>query len=393
MKKILYFLIISFIFFITFSFSHIFYLFGNDFILNIYWRSWYEWIKSSIVVIYWILFLIRLSIYLFKNKLSKNNSKVIKIVSLLIWLMIISTLLSINIDASLFWIFEKYHSLLFYISLLLFFTSSFLWLDKVYYYKIINFIIVSSIFVYIYSFFQFLWLDPLNKLYSTELNNIRSTSFFWNANYLAWYILILLPIYSYIKKQNIRILVFIISFLALLTTWSYFGIFLWILYFIYYIFKNNKKLLTLTLISFIIFCTIVFSGLPDNKKWSLIMRPYIWQTTILTIIDKPKTILIWNWPETMQLIFDKYIPSDSILYKDKKHNADRSHNIFLDFIYFFWIIWWGLITFLLFKSIIYSKNKNIKSSLLLFIIFFSLNIPISIHYIIILFLIAIIYNS
>jgi len=392
MKKILYFLIISFIFFITFSFSHIFYLFWSDFILNIFWRSWYEWIKSSIVVIYWILFLIRLSIYIFKNKLSKNNYKVIKIVSLLIWLISISTLLSINLDASLFWIFEKYHSLLFYISLLVFFISTYLWLDKLYYYKIINFIIISSIFVYIYSFIQLLWLDPLNNLYWTETNNTRSTSFLWNANYLAWYILILLPLYSFIKNKKLWIAFLIISFLALLTTWSYFWIFLWILYFIYYIFKNNLKLLISILILFITTCLIIFSILPDNKKWSLIMRPHIWKTTIIAIIDKPKNILFWSWPETLQLVFNKYKKTDSLLSADKNYTADRSHNIFLDFIFFFWILWWWIISYLLFNSIKISKNKSVQYSLLLFIIFFSLNIPISIHYIIILLLISTIYN-
>jgi len=122
------------------------------------------------------------------------------------------------------------------------------------------------------------------------------------------------------------------------------------------------------------------------------MRPHIWKTTIIAIIDKPKNILFWSWPETLQLVFNKYKKTDSLLSADKNYTADRSHNIFLDFIFFFWILWWWIISYLLFNSIKISKNKSVQYSLLLFIIFFSLNIPISIHYIIILLLISTIYN-
>lgn len=252
MFKILYFLVITFFFFIIFSFSHIFYLFGSDYILNIFGRGWYEWIKSSLVILYWILFLIWLLIYFIRYKVYKAGKQLLFYISIITFWLTISTLLSINIWGSIIWLSEKFHWLLFYIALIIFFTSVYFWFEKNDYKKVLNYIFIFSGLLYIYWFIQYLWFDPLATFYDSRVPVTRASSFLWNANYLAWYILILLPLSKFINLDIFRKTFIWISFLALISTWSYFWIFLWILYFLYLLHSFNKKLFMFILVSLVI---------------------------------------------------------------------------------------------------------------------------------------------
>ncbi len=393
MFKILYFLVVTFFFLIIFSFSHIFYIFWSDYVLSFFGRGGYGWIKSSIIVIYWFLFWLWLLIYLLKYKVYKKWNDVLKYVWIIIFWMIISTILSINISGSVIWLSEKYEWLLYYLSFILFFLSVYFWIEKKEYKKITNYIFIFSIWVYIYWFIQFLWLDPLSSLYSTRVDITRASSFFWNANYLAWYILILLPLSKIIENNILKNIFIWISFLALLSTWSYFGIFLWLIYLLYLVYFINKNLFIWLLVISSVSIAYIFSWLSIEKYWSLLARPYIWESSILAIIDTPKTILFWYWPDTLQLVFNHFKVAELSIYETANYTADRTHNIFLDLIYFFWIFWWGIIIYFIINSINLKKGNNIKLSIIFFLLFFSFNVPVSIHFILILFLMSWYYNK
>jgi len=390
---VLNFLVITFFFFVIFFFSHIFHLFGSNFILEFSWRGGYEGIKSSIVCIYWILFSIWILIYLSKYKLYKNDYKVLKWLWIILFWMIISTILSISIIGSVVWISEKFHWIFFFFSLIVFFLSVYFWFEKKDYKNLLNYIFIFSIWVYFYWFIQFIWHDSLSIFYETRVIITRASSFFWNANYLAWYILMLLPLSNIISYKFLKLSFLLLSYIILFLTWSYFWIFLWVLYFLYLIYNYNKKIFTISLVFFSISAAFIFNSIWIEKKWSLLARPYIWETSIIAITDSPQTILFWYWPDTLQLVFDKYKVAELSVYETSKYTADRTHNLFLDFIYFFGLFWWLLIIFFIIKPFKISRNKDIKLSLLLFILFFSFNVPVWIHFMLALFLLSWVYNK
>ena len=393
MLKILKILVISYFFLIIFSFSHLFYLFWFNIVLDFFWRGGYEWIKSGIVSVYWILFWIWTLFFLHRYKLYKNDYKILRGIWIIVFWMVVSTILSISIFGSVIWLSEKYHWLLYFLSLVTFFSSLYFWFDKWEYKKILNYVFVFSIFSYLYAFIQFLWLDPLANFYETRVSLTRATAFLWNANYLAWYVLILLSLSKFIDKKILRRWFILISYLVLLITGSYFWIFLWIIYFLYSIYSFNKKIFVFSLVSFVVLLAFIVNSIWIEKQWSLLARPYIWKTSVIAIINTPKTILFWYWPDTLQLVFDKYKLPELLVYETENYTADRTHNIFLDFIYFFWIFWGWFIIYFIFKWYRLSKNKDIKLSILLFVLFFSFNIAVSIHFIFILFLLSWIYNK
>jgi len=392
MFKLLYILVISFFFFILFSFSHIFYIFWSDYIFYIFWRWWYEWIKSSIVILYWILFSIWLFIYFLKYKINRKWNNFLIYIGIIIFLILISTLLSIDFSGSIIWLSEKYEWFLYYLSLIIFFVSLYFWFEEKEYKKVLNYIFLFSLFLYLYGFIQYLWFDPLANLYNTRVEITRASSFFWNANYLAGYIVILLPLSKFINNIYFRRIFIWISLLSLLTTWSYFWIFLWVIYILYIVKNFNKKIFIWLFVIFISYSIFIWNSLWVEKKWSFLARPFIWESSILAIIDKPKTILFWYWPDTLQLIFNNFKVPELSVYETSYYTADRTNNIFLDLIYFFWFLWWWFIIFFIINWIKLSKNINIKLTIILFLIFFSFNIPVTIHFVLILFILSAIYN-
>ena len=393
MFKILNFLVISFLFFIIFSFSHIFYLFGTDIVIDIFWRGGYEWVKSSIILLYWVFFSIWLFFYLLKYKLVKKDYRLLIEILIITFLICVSTILSISPFGSLVWLSEKFHWLLFFLSLIVFFVSVFIWFEKQDYKRILNYIFLFSIPLYVYGIIQFIWFDALAIFYETRVPVTRASSFLWNANYLAWYILMLLPLSKFINYKILRILFLIISFIVLLMTGSYFWIFLWIVYFLYLIYYFNKNIFILSLVSLTIWAAFLCNSLSIEKLWSMLARPFIWETSIIAIIDTPKTILFGYWPDTLQIVFDKFKVEELSTYETSYYTADRTHNIFLDFIYFFWLLAWWIISWFMIKWFYISEDRAIKVSIFLFLLFFCFNIPISIHFILVLLLLAWIYSK
>ena len=174
---------------------------------------------------------------------------------------------------------------------------------------------------------------------------------------------------------------------------SYFWIFLWIVYFLYLIYYFNKNIFILSLVSLAIWGAFICNSLSIEKLWSMLARPFIWETSIIAIIDTPKTILFGYWPDTLQIVFDKFKVEELSTYETSYYTADRTHNIFLDFIYFFWLLAWWIISWFMIKWFYISEDRAIKVSIFLFLLFFCFNIPISIHFILVLLLLAWIYSK
>lgn len=374
-----------------FLFSHIFYLIGIQKELSLFWIWWFEWMKSVSVTIIWILIFIFLLIY--KDKHEEENNTVWLYSWICIFFIIISSIFSIWSGEFLFWLSEKHHGGLYYISLVFIFLWINIFFKKSDYYKVLNIIFIFFWILWLYWIIQKLWLDPLNNLYQTRVSLDRVFSTLWNANYLAWISLLLLPLTLLLKNKYYKLLFFIFCLLILILTKSYFWIILASFYLIYKSYFLNRKIFIGLLILFFTFSLQVFHNLWIEKIWSMKSRPYIWLSTYSAITESPKTILIWSWPDTLQEVFHQHKHEKLNIYETSTYTADRSHNIFLDIIYFFWILWWSLIIFFVIQALFITKNQEIISSILLFLLFFSFNIPISIHFIILIILLSWVYKK
>ena len=384
-------LIYTLLFSSFFLFSHIFYLIWINHEISIFWIWWFEWIKSVFITLIWILIFIFLLIY--KDKSEQENNTLWLYSWITIMFIILSSILSISSGGFLFWLSEKHHGGLYYISLIFIFLWISIFYKKTDYYKTLNIIFIFFLILWLYWIIQKLWWDPLNTLYQTRVSLDRVFGTLWNANYLAWLSLILLPLTLLLQNKYYKYWFFIFCLFTLILTKSYFWIILAFIYLIYKSYFLNKKIFIGLLIFFFTFSLQVFHNLWIEKLWSMKARPYIWISTYLAITDSPKTILIWNWPDTLQEIFHQYKHEKLNIYETSNYTADRSHNIFLDLIYFFWILWGLFIIFFLINSLFKTRNKEIISSIILFLLFFSFNVPVSIHFLILIILLAGIYRK
>lgn len=374
-----------------FLFSHILYLFWIEKEITLFWIWGFEWIKSLFIIFIWILSFIFLLLY--KDKNTEKNNIYWLCCGIIILTIIISSIFSIWSWGFILWLSEKHHWWLYYISLIFIFLALIIWFEKRNYFKTINIIFIYFWVLGIYGIMQKIWLDPLLNYYETRVSLTRIFWTLWNANYLAWLSLILLPLTQLLKNKYYKYWLFIYCFIILILTWSYFWIFLLGLYIIYKFYSINKYLsIWLTLLLFT-FSLQVFHNSWIEKLWSMKSRPYMWISTYSAIIESPKTILIWNWPDTLQEVFHQYKHEKLNIYETSTYTADRSHNLFLDLIYFFWILWWGLMIFFLLYTVKLSNNIFVSESIILFFLFFSFNIPVTIHFLIILILIAGIYKK
>lgn len=391
LQKILQYWIYFLLFTSFFLFSHLFYLLWIEKEINIYWIWGFEWIKSIFILWIWILSFIFLLLFEDKQK-DKNN--IFWLYSWIITLLIIiSSIFSIQSWGFIFWFSEKHHGWLYYISLIFIFLALITGYKKRDYYKTLNIIFIYFLILGIYWIIQKLWLDPLLSSYQTRVSLTRVFSTLWNANYLAWVSLILLPLCLLIINKYYKYFMFIFCLFILLLTQSYFWIFLASLYIIYKSYTLNKKLFIWLILLLLTFSLQVFNNSWIEKLWSMKARPYIWISTVSAIVESPKTFLIWNWPDTLQEVFHQYKHEKLNIYETSTYTADRSHNIFLDILYFFWILWWGIMIIFLLYSLKISNNLYISESITLFLLFFSFNIPVTIHFIIILILLAWIYKK
>ena len=374
-----------------FLFSHILYILWIEKSINIFSIWGFEWIKSVFINILWIISFIFL--LLFQDKFYEKNNIKWLYSWIIITAIIISSIFTIWSWDFFFWLSEKHHWWLYYISLVFIFLAISIWYKKSYYYKTIKVIFIFFVILWLYSIFQKLWIDPLSSLYKTRVSLTRVFWTLWNANYLAGLCIVLFPLIHLLRNKYYKYILFIYCFIVLLLTGSYFWIAVLLIYLLYKSYTINKKIFLWWVIIFLTIFIHIFNTIWIEKIWSLKARPYIWISSISAIIESPKSFLIWNWPDTLQEVFDSHKHEKLNIYETSTYTADRSHNIFIDLIYFFWIFWWWIIIFFLLYAVKISQNIYIKESIILFLIFFSFNIPVTIHFIIIVLLLARIYQN
>ena len=328
-------------------------------------------------IISWFIILL----FSIKILIKKERIKIPKIIYPITIILFLSTVFSISPYISLFWNNTKAHSLLMFLNLIWVFIVL-LNEKKAFLKRLINIVILSSIFIIIIAIWQY--FRPSFNYW--ELSN-RALWTFWHPNYLAWYLLMLIALLLYKIEStlnNIYIIILWITIFTLILTKSAWAIFIMSLYLIYYFYKtsNYKYKNNVFIIAWFLSLSLLIYYLINNfwysKLYSFMSRFYIWETTLNIIFSDLKTILIWNWFETLELIFEKDKSIYLYIYENIWFTADRPHNLFINIFYhtgLWWLILILLWVFYLLKNYLISikNNDNIYYyEALMLVLFFSI---------------------
>lgn len=315
-------------------------------------------------------------------------SKYLLIPFLFLLLLAIATIFSQNIEISFYGLYSRYQGLNSYIYYFIFFILLLINIKNIIQInRIVITAVVSSFFVSLYGIAQIAGFDFINWTEPAFLTH-RATSTLGQPNFLASYLLLVIPLCIYLilqtKKFLIRffwIIIFIFQILCLFFTYSRGGwiglamgitltgiIYLWITKD-----KNllkNKKNIKFFLLA--IFLIIIFSSFLlykndslrnriksgfDFKSGSVAVRMNFWQASIDAFKKKP---FLGYGLENQGDIFVKYYKKDWAIYGNVNVYPNRAHNLFFDILLSSGLV--GLISYLallyLFYKLILENIKN-----------------------------------
>ena len=254
---------------------------------------------------------------------------------------------------------------------------------------IIRVILYTTLPIFLYSIIQYFRLDPLfdNYTLTVFLHPVFAT--FGNSAYLAGYALLLIPIvfaasfslwYRWvILLMLLSILLFTQSLTAIIVS-VWYGIYRW-----YCMLRSNQR--WFYSIAGIILFVSLFVGifLFPGKVWNFMTRFDLWQAGIVLSSDSPRHFLVGHWPDTLDLVLADH-PVESLLpYIAEGWSIRSFHNIFLDIFFSFWVIWLVVVLCILVRSFRGIHTPWQREVMILFFLFFSLNIVSVSHWIILIF--------
>ena len=288
-----------------------------------------------------------------------------------ILILIFSTLFSLSPFTSLIWDDNKWHTVLLFFNLLwIFFVLKNL--DRKFLYTLLKTSLISWVFVSLIALKE-LFFPSFNYWHLTD----RALGSFGHPNYLAGYLLFLLPCTQYLKNIFQKYWVLFILIIGIILSKSIVAIVLALGYLVYslttysylhsfsrlnsfnFLFTREMKLqkaplfwkrgaLGWVIVWGVILLALITLYLPE-KLHSFLSRFYIWETTLWVITSNWKIFLFWGWPETLSYIFDSFKVPEVYIYENFWFTADRPHNFFLDIFYHFWILWVSIFVYLLYR--------------------------------------------
>lgn len=387
-------------FFVPILFTHISYLFWYSY--HFVFSASFEPMKVCFfeLSVYLLYLLHFLRIFTWNIYLKRKD---ILYFSILILYSFFSFIFSLSHWVSFYWSPYTSHGLKLFLTMLVFFLvlRNHIHSSQKSIWYIIKSIFFSYLFIAIYAVMQFLSLDPLSERFVTRVKLDRVFSTLWYHNSLAGFSLLIFPlVLSFFKWIKLRIIFFIILFIVIILTRSLFWIFfasIYILYTINSLFRWKIKLTSFvmtTLVS-IFFFYIFFNIYKDyiTRLFSLFARFYLWKSVFLAYIYDLKIFLIWNWFDSIYLVFNKIRDPMLSVYEDRNYISDSSHNIFIDYLYFYWITWFSLIFTPIFLILKNNVNSYFTHTILLFFAFFSFNPPAVSHYLILIFCLSVLSSS
>ncbi len=289
--------------------------------------------------------------------------------------------------------YEKYHGYIFFLALI--FLGFLLQLLAPSEKKLlIRASLISGVLV---SFFALLESMGLSVFFALQNHatwwSERSISTLGNPNYVAGYLLILLPFVSFFSGIW-RPLIATIFVMAILTTQSYIAIFLLVLYGVFLGLKTvsipvikKKKYVPFVLTGLIALWWILLGNmfLPWDKLLSLMSRFVLMQETLTIMMQYPLSWITGFGPDSIvraydfarSMLIDTYFPRGSAI--------DSSHNIFIDVLFQFGGIF---LAFIIYSLVSIWKQLPTMSQewIILWLAFLSFNPYILLHIVLLIFL-------
>jgi len=306
---------------------------------------------------------------------------------LILGIAILSTLLSLSPIASLFWWNIKWHWIVFFINLI--------WLFIVlsnqnhhFHKQCIKAVLVSWFIVGFLGIWQY--IIPSFDYWSLS---DRALSTLGHPNYLALYLLIIIPLlYKKLAHRFSHLYLWftVLLIACLLLTKSVLWIWLFILYNLYFFQKTKKETLisiALLWIIWILFCLFWDAGF--WKLHSFLSRFALWNSTTTIILSDWKSFIFGFGFETLRMTFDTAKSPYIYIYENFWFTADRPHNLLLNIWYHTGILWLGVFWYTIYTWWNHIKKTPYKESLILFFLFTMLNFPSVVHYSILALIIAI----
>lgn len=320
-------------------------------------------------------------------------SKYFLVISLFFISLLLSTIFSINFNFSLAGVYKRYQGLDSYVYYLIFFILVLFYLKsdtnkfKERIRRLILALVSASFLVSLYGVAQKFGFDFVNWSDPAIITG-RATSTLGQPNFLASYLLLIIPLSLYLifksKKLLLRfsfIIVLLFNLLCLFFTGSRGGglgilgalLLALILYFYYCKKKIAKKIFEnkiLIISSFLVIIFIIFfifklddsfttrikNGF-DLKSGSVAARIYFWQAGWDAFKKRP---FLGYGPETQGEVLVRYYQKDWAIYGAVNDYPDRAHNFILDILLTTGIL--GLITFLSLLYIFFSQALKIFKS-------------------------------
>lgn len=240
--------------------------------------------------------------------------------------------------------------------------------------------------VLFYAAMQWTGLDQLGSRYTLPFSGDRAFSTLGNPNYLAGFLLLFLPLVPELTKtRSMRILWYALILFGIAVAGSLVGISIAIGYIFFLLFSSgaNKKYMLAALILSVAGIIAISPIIPVDKSGSMEHRLIIWGTTIRIMEENPERLLFGYGPEAFKTVFPGYTPSEKARYFED-NTPDRAHNIFLDILFSFGVVGlgiflWALVLFFRKNSVTEAKTR----SMILFLLFFSFNIPVLVHFLLV----------
>lgn len=265
--------------------------------------------------------------------------------------------------------------------------------------KYLKISLFSGFIVCIYATFQKMGMDPLSTAYTSRLDSTRIFGTLGNPNYLAGYILMLLPLaFAYLRSRRTIISAITVFLLIMVLFWtkSFFGIGIFLVYLSYTLLykyvpvtKQTRSIILYAALILLIWATgygLYHYGerlLEIQKVKGFIARYFLWLTGINAIFWDMKNTLFGYGPDGFLPVSEIFRRPELSIFEDPAFRIDRSHNVWIDIIIHFGIPLGGLILYT-----ISCQWKNLplahREVLVLFSIFFFFNIPVLVHFIILL---------
>jgi hypothetical protein len=325
------------------------------------------------------------------KKISKKKTSIISwslIIGLLIcwvWLYPHDTLRDLFL-----WIWEKQHGLLLPISLIWLSLLVSL-LDKSELRNIRYAIVFSWFLMAIVAIIEYFGYDIFTGAsYTNEWSwwDVRSTSTLGNPNYVAGYLLIILPIVVSMIRRVEKYWILIIFSLWILMTKSLIGIVFGWCYLLFLLVKRYGWRRYVWIFSFMLITilTVVSLHYGGSEKWlSLTSRFILMKLTIIASLDSITWVLFGHGPSAVIWFFSDMRPPEIQAYFPNSSIIDSSHNIFIDIFANYGLIWISLFIGYIMRSWKY-LSRTWKSWILLGLSFLSLNVLVISHMILIVYL-------